>query len=100
MAEIRTMSPPISVEGARRLSASLAVMVEQGVTGPRGPQIRSLGLSLETLVRALRRELARIGASNDLKDCLATIERLATLASAYPDPNVGPAPDMEGDPIG
>ncbi|MCJ2062300.1 hypothetical protein MKK63_06240 [Methylobacterium sp. J-088] len=99
MAEIRTMTPKISVEGARRLSASLAEMVEQGVAGPRGPQIRGLGLSLETLVGALRRELTRIGASDDLNDCLAKVERLAALARAYSGPNVGAAPDMEGDPI-
>jgi len=98
MAEILTMTPPISVEGARRLSASLTEMVEQGVTGPRGPQIRSLGLSLETLVATLRRELAQIGMSDDLNGCLATVERLAALARTYPDPNVGAAPDMEGGP--
>ncbi|MCJ2054043.1 hypothetical protein [Methylobacterium sp. J-070] len=94
MAEIRTMTAPISVEGARRLSASLTEMVEQGVAGPRGPQIRSLGLSLETLLGVLRRELARIGASDDLNDCLAKVEQLAALARAYPDPNVGAAPNM------
>ncbi|MCJ2119264.1 hypothetical protein MKK65_22290 [Methylobacterium sp. J-001] len=97
MAEIRTMTPQISVEGARRLSASLAEKIEQGVTGPRGAQIHSLGLSLETLVGALIHELVQIGASDDLNDCLTKVERLAALARAYPDPNVGAAPDMEGD---
>lgn len=93
------MTPPISAEGARRLSASLAEMIGQGVIAPRGPQIRSLGLSLETLVATLRRELTQIGASDDLNGHLATIERLAALARACPDPNVGAAFGMEGGPI-
>ena len=100
MAEMHLITPSINPEGARRLGASLSELFEQGIdTGPRGPQIRSLGLSLETLAEALRRELARIGVSESLNEGLANIERLAALARAYPDPDVCAAPDTEGAPV-
>lgn len=99
MAEIESFIPRISPDGARRLSASLTEVLEQGGTGPRGAHIRSLGLSLEMLVEALRRELVRVGAGDDLDGYLTEVERLATLARSYLDPDSDSAPNAAATPV-
>jgi len=84
-AEIISLPCHVDPEGARRLAATLAAVIEDGGDpGPRGAQIRSLGQSLEGLVQTLRTELEKLGLSNDLEALTGKLERLALLARSYP----------------
>lgn len=95
MAEILPFTGRLNPEGAARLSAALAQAFADGSDlGRREPQIRALGLSLGSLVDALRAELDQLDAcladsrlpSSGHPKCrtlLAEFERFAELARAY-----------------
>lgn len=79
---------------ARSLAGAFA---EGADLGPRGPQIRELGRSIDILVQALRQELARGRLSERLpvlEAKLATVARAARIAQSYDanedDPIHGP----------
>lgn len=84
MAEILFVPHHVSAEGTRRLADALTVMIEEGrELGSRRAQIHSLGLSIDTLVRALRAELDKLGLAKDLEVLTDRLEHLATLAGSY-----------------
>ncbi|TXM93763.1 hypothetical protein [Methylobacterium sp. WL116] len=95
MTEILSFTGRLNPEGAARLSAALTQAFADGADlGPRGPQIRALGLSLGSLVDALRAELDWLDVcpadsqllSSGHPGCralLAEFERFAELARAY-----------------
>lgn len=95
MAKILPFTGQLSREGAVRLTTALAQTFASGADlGSRRSQIRALGLSLGSLVEALRIELDRIDdcltdarlPSSSYPECraiLAEFERFAGLASAY-----------------
>ena len=105
MAKIRSFAGRMNAEGAERLTAALARAFAAGdELGPRGPQIRALGLSLDNLVDALRAQLA--GLSVTLAEAgvqssghprthalLAEVERIADLARTYRGPDTAAAGD-------
>lgn len=81
MAEVHSVAFRISAEGAHRLSASVAAIARGGgAPASRAPQIRSLGLSLEPLVEALRSEVLRIGNPERLGSLMVEVERIAHVA--------------------
>ncbi|MCJ2038836.1 hypothetical protein MKK55_07690 [Methylobacterium sp. J-059] len=95
MAEILPFTGQLSREGAERLTTVLAQAFASGADlGSRRSHIRALGLSLGSLVEALRAELDRLDdclagtflSSSDYPEfraLLADFERFADLASAY-----------------
>ncbi|XYD11939.1 hypothetical protein R1A27_32800 (plasmid) [Methylobacterium sp. NMS12] len=84
MAEVQFLPVRTDHDGAGRLAAALTEMIEAGGDpGPRDAQIRGLGLSLEALVQALRAELTSLGVGEDLEGPMATLDRMAGLASSY-----------------
>lgn len=106
MAEILSMDHRLSDEGVGRLADGLTAMIEQGQDpDPRGVQIRSLGLSLPTLVQTLQVEPARLDLVGDLDALTSNLERLARSARAYgadgadrPDKQIGTASHRSPDP--
>ncbi len=105
MAEVFPFTGRLDPKGAARLTAALAQAFADGTNlGPRGPQIRALGLSLGYLVDAMRTELDRLDAcladtrlpSSGHPNCrtlLAEFEGFAELARAY---RAADAPDALG----
>ena len=84
MAEVHTFSLRFDRDGARHMVDVLTATVEDGRDpGPRGAQIQSLGLSLETLLQALRIELTRVGLAEKLAEPMGSLERVAALARSY-----------------
>ena len=117
MAEIVSLPVSLDREGATQLLAVLSGALADGIDpGPRGPHIRALALSLETLVATLRQEIAAYRALSDrdgpgrgevLTACaeLAShVEGLIDRARAYPhergprDPRREPRRDPWSDP--
>jgi hypothetical protein len=96
MAQIFPLPCRVGPEAAHRLTEALAVMIDQGRDlGPRDAQIRSLGLSIDTLVQALQSELEKFGLAEELGALMGRLERLAALARSYPDPNADGSANME-----
>ena len=105
MAEIRSFAGRMNAEGAERLTVALARAFDEGTDlGPRGGQIRALGLSLDGLADALRTELAdldvalanagvRSSGHPRTHALLAEVARIADLARAYRDAGSGDAVD-------
>ena len=55
MTDIHPLSVPLNKDGATQLLAVLSGALAEGIDpGPRGPHIRALALSLETLLHKLR----------------------------------------------
>lgn len=95
MAEILPFSGQLSHDGGVRLTAALKQAFAGGAElGPRGPQIRALGLSLRSLIDVLRIEHDRLDACLPnagailfehlgLEALLTDLERLSELAGTY-----------------
>ncbi|MCJ2089058.1 hypothetical protein MKK88_24175 [Methylobacterium sp. E-005] len=63
------------------LTATLAGAFAEGVDlGPRGAQIRALGESLETMIEALRLELAGLGERPQIDDMELDLDQLSRMA--------------------
>ena len=97
MADIHPLSVPLDTNGAIQLLAVLSGALAEGIDlGPRGPHIRALALSLDTLLASLRHEVVSIlaqaywdglGRQETLAACVDLIWHVETLigrARAYP----------------
>nr|WP_042673480.1 hypothetical protein [Methylobacterium sp. B34] len=83
-ADVIAMPYRVAPGHARHLSENLAAMVAAGHDpGPRGAQIRALGLTLETSVRELRAELAQLGFEDGSVPLIETLELMARMARGY-----------------
>lgn len=108
MSEILLFTGRLNIEGAARLTAALAQAFADGANlGPRGLKIRALGLSLGSLVEALRAELDRLDTClsdarrpsphhSECRTLLTEFERFAELARAYRAADVSDAVDCPG----
>ena len=98
MADIHPLSVPLDTNGATQLVAVLSGALAEGIDlGSRGPHIRALALSLDTLLTTLRHEVEGLFLLPDwhgpdrqetLAACVDLIKHVETLigrACAYPD---------------
>ena len=97
MADIHPLSVPLDREQATQLLAVLSGALADGIDlGPRGPHIRALALSLDTLLTSFRHEVGGIlaltdcdrpGCQETLAACIDLIwhvEALISRARTYP----------------